>query len=134
MAGAVAVEVGLDRVEVDCHGDLVVERGESVLCLVPIGPGALAELDVRVADVVDGQPVLEFFDEAALHVSVIGEPLTEDETQWLRALRVLQGQQEPLYFDAAEIDADTLRTCPPERRGAPRSSGQVARRAPGSRR
>jgi hypothetical protein len=110
VAGPVAVELGLDRVQVDCQGDLVIAKGESVPCFLPFAPGALAQVDVRVADVVDGQPVLEFFDQTGLHVTVLGEPLTEDETQWLRTLRELQGQQrELLYPDAAGIDAQTLR-------------------------
>ncbi|HSK26518.1 MAG TPA: hypothetical protein VK894_06370 [Jiangellales bacterium] len=68
------------------------------------------QADVRVVDVLDGQPVLEFFDEAGAHISVLGDPLTDAEREWLRALRgLLLGWVEPLYFDAAAIDAATLR-------------------------
>jgi hypothetical protein len=110
VAGTVAVQLGLDRVQVNCRGDLVVEKGASVECLAPVGRHVWLQADVRVVDVLDGQPVLEFFDEAGAHISVLGDPLTDAERDWLRALRgLLLGWVEPLYFDAAAIDAATLR-------------------------
>jgi hypothetical protein len=110
VAGAIAVALGLDRVQVDCRGDLVVEKGASVECLAPVGHSVWLQADVRVVDVLDGQPVLEFFDEAGAQISVLGDPLTDAEREWLQALRgLLLGWVEPLYFDAAAIDAATLR-------------------------
>jgi hypothetical protein len=109
VARRVATLLGLDAIQVDCTDDLTIAVTASVVCTVSVGPDIVWEAFVTVAGVDRGEVVLEVVGpDGELGRVVPGGPPTAAEKSWAEALHRLTLGEEPLYHDAATVDAVTL--------------------------
>jgi hypothetical protein len=109
VARRVALQLGLDAVQVDCTEELPMAVNASVGCTIPVDSDVWAEAIVTVAALDDGDVVLDVFGpDGELGRVVAGGPPTPEEERWMEALQGLTGGAEPLYHDAATVDPATL--------------------------
>jgi hypothetical protein len=109
IARRVATLLGLDAIQADCTDDLTIAVTASVVCTVSVGPDVVWEALVTVAGLDRGEVVLEVVGpDGELGRVVPGGPPTAAEKSWAEALHRLTLGEEPLYHDAATVDAATL--------------------------
>jgi hypothetical protein len=109
VARRVALQLGLDTVQVDCNEELPTAVNASVVCIVPLDPGVRSEVLVTVAGADSGDVVLEVVGPyGELGRVGPGGPPTAGEKRWVEALQGLAAGVEPLYHEAATVDAASL--------------------------
>ena len=109
VARRVALQLGLDAVQVNCTEDLPMSVNASAGCTIPVDSDVRAEAIVTVAGVDSGDVVLEVVGPyGELGRIAPGGPSTAGEKGWVDVVQGLTGGVEPLYHDAATVDATTL--------------------------